>query len=650
MIAVNNLSIHFTGEYLFDSITFLINDRDRIGLVGKNGAGKSTLLKIISGQLEPESGTVTCPSGNTIGYLPQEMIIHTPRNVLDEALLAFSEVLDLEKLIAKITIQLAEREDYHSEGYFKLIEHLNDANEHHHMLGGETKEADTEKILLGLGFEHTDFNRKVSEFSGGWQMRIELAKILLKRPDVILLDEPTNHLDIESIQWLEDFLKNYPGSVMLVSHDRAFLDNVTNRTIEITLGKIFDFKCSYSEYVEQRTTIRENQMAAYVNQQKEIAEMERFIERFRYKATKAKQAQSRIKLLDKMDRVEIDGMDGSHIHFRFPPAPHSGKISIEAINLSKSYGEKVVLTDLNFAIEKGEFIAFVGRNGEGKSTLARIIVGDLDHEGIAQLGYNVKIGYYAQNQAMMLDPEKTVFETIDDVATGDMRTRVRNLLGQFLFGGDTIDKKVKVLSGGEKSRLALAKLLLEPVNLLVLDEPTNHLDMQSKDILKSALLQYDGTLLVVSHDRDFLQGLTDKVWEFKNHMIKEHIGDVYNFLETRKLESLKQLEVKTATSKQPEDNASVGKLDYERRKLIEKEARKQRTMIEKQENLILELEHKIAEIDAILSDPDKHSQKVNSGELFKEYETLKLHLEKAMHVWEEMHSDLDEIQNQNIQS
>jgi len=643
MISINNLSIHFSGDYLFDAITFLINDRDRIGLVGKNGAGKSTLLKIISGELEPESGSVNSPSGNTIGYLPQEMIIHTPRTVINEALLAFSEVLNLEKLIAKITVQLAEREDYHSEEYFKLIEHLNDANERHHMLGGNTKEADTEKILLGLGFEHKDFTRKVSEFSGGWQMRIELAKILLRRPDVILLDEPTNHLDIESIQWLEDFLKGYPGSVMLVSHDRAFLDNVTNRTIEITLGKIYDFKCSYTEYVEQRSTIRETQMAAYANQQKEIAEMERFIERFRYKATKAKQAQSRIKLLDKMDRVEVDGMDGSHIHFRFPPAPHSGKISIEAINLSKSYGEKEVLKDLNFAIEKGEFIAFVGRNGEGKSTLARIIVGDLDYDGISRLGHNVKIGYYAQNQAMMLDPEKTVFQTIDDVATGDMRTRVRNLLGQFLFGGDTIDKKVKVLSGGEKSRLALAKLLLEPVNLLVLDEPTNHLDMQSKDILKSALLQYDGTLLVVSHDRDFLQGLTDKVWEFKNHMIKVHVGDVYNFLETRKLESLKQLEVKSAAAKQSDDTISAGKVDYERRKQIEKEARKVRGMIEKQENLIQELEKKIADIDAILSNPGNHSQKVNSGELFKEYEELKVHLEKAMHAWEVLHTELEEI-------
>jgi len=477
-------------------------------------------------------------------------------------------------------------------------------------------------------------------------MRIELAKILLRRPDVILLDEPTNHLDIESIQWLEDFLKGYPGAVMLVSHDRAFLDNVTNRTIEITLGKIYDFKCSYTDYVEQRATIRETQMNAYVNQQKEIAEMERFIERFRYKATKAKQAQSRIKLLDKMDRVEVDGMDGSHIHFRFPPAPHSGKISFEAIDLSKSYGPKVVLKDLNFAIEKGEFIAFVGRNGEGKSTLARIVVGDLDYEGEAKIGHNVKIGYYAQNQAMMLDPEKTVFETIDDVSTGEMRPRVRNLLGQFLFGGDTIDKKVKVLSGGEKSRLALAKLLLEPVNLLVLDEPTNHLDMQSKDILKSALLQYDGTLLVVSHDRDFLQGLTDKVWEFKNHVIKEHVGDVYNFLETRKLESLKQLEIKANASKTAEESTSIGKLDYERRKQIEKEARKVRSMIEKQENLISDLELKIAEIDAILSNPGVHIQKVNSGELFKEYEDLKQHLEKAMHAWEILHSELELVQNQ----
>jgi ATP-binding cassette subfamily F protein 3 len=647
MIAVNNLSIHFSGDYLFDAITFLINDRDRIGLVGKNGAGKSTLLKIISGHLEPESGTISSPSGNTIGYLPQEMIIRTPRTVMNEALLAFSELLNLEKLIVSLTTQLSEREDYDSPEYYKLIERLHESNERHSLLGGNTKEADTEKILLGLGFEHTDFNRKVSEFSGGWQMRIELAKILLRRPDVILLDEPTNHLDIESIQWLEDFLKSYPGSVMLVSHDRAFLDNVTNRTIEITLGKIFDFKCSYSDYVEQRATIRENQMNAFANQQKEIAEMERFIERFRYKATKAKQAQSRIKLLDKMERVEIDGMDASSIHFRFPPAPHSGKVTVEAEGLSKSYGEKLVLKDLNFMIEKGEFIAFVGRNGEGKSTLARIIIGDLDYTGIYKLGHNVKIGYYAQNQAMMLDPERTVFETIDDVATGDMRPRVRSLLGQFLFGGETIDKKVKVLSGGEKSRLALAKLLLEPVNLLVLDEPTNHLDMQSKDILKSALLQYDGTMVVVSHDRDFLQGLTDKVWEFKNHTIKVHVGDVYEFLATRKLETLKQLEIKTAAAKLAgEDTVSVGKQDYERRKLIEKEARKVRSQIEKQETLIEELEAKIAAIDAMLADPYNHSEKVASGELFQEYEAFKQQLEEAMHHWETLHVLLEEVQDQ----
>ncbi len=647
MIAVNNLSIHFSGNYLFDSISFLINDRDRIGLVGKNGAGKSTLLKIISGHLEPETGTISSPSGNTIGYLPQEMIIRTPRTVMNEALLAFSELLDLEKKITKLTTELSEREDYDSPQYFKLIEQLNEANERHRLLGGNTKEADTEKILLGLGFEHTDFNRKVSEFSGGWQMRIELAKILLKRPDVILLDEPTNHLDIESIQWLEDFLKSYPGSVVLVSHDRAFLDNVTNRTIEITLGKIFDFKCCYSEYVEQRATIREQQMNAYANQQKEIAEMERFIERFRYKATKAKQAQSRIKLLDKIDRVEIDGMDASAIHFRFPPAPHSGKVTIEAEGLGKSYGKKLVLHDLNFMIEKGEFIAFVGRNGEGKSTLARIIVGDLDYTGVCKLGYNVKIGYYAQNQAMMLDPEKTVFETIDDVAIGDMRPRVRNLLGQFLFGGETIDKKVKVLSGGEKSRLALAKLLLEPVNLLVLDEPTNHLDMQSKDILKSALLQYDGTMVVVSHDRDFLQGLTDKVWEFKNHTIKVHDGDVYEFLKARKLESLKQLEIKTAAAKLAgEDTVSTGKLDYERRKLIEKEARKVRTQIEKQEVLIEALETKIADIDRMLANPDNHLEKVTSNELFQDYETFKQQLEEAMLNWETLHTQLEEVQAQ----
>ena len=530
MISINKLSIHFTGTDLFNDVSFIIGDKDRIGLVGKNGAGKSTLLKILAGQQEPEKGDIVMTTDQTVGYLPQEMIPDSKKTVFDEALTAFTEALHLESQIKKLTNSISSRTDYETDSYMKLVHQLTDADERFRMIGGNTMQADTEKILLGLGFAKEDFVRLLTEFSSGWQMRVELAKILLKKPDTLLLDEPTNHLDIESIQWLEGFLINYQGAVVLVSHDRAFLDNVTTRTIEITLGKINDYKASYSEYVIQRAERRESQMNAYNNQQKEIEYIEKFVDRFRYKSTKARQVQSRIKLLDKMDIIEVEEMDKSAIHFKFPPAPHSGKVVVEANDLTKKYDEKIVLDKISFAVNKGEKIAFVGKNGEGKTTLSRVIVGEIPYIGEMKLGHQVIIGYFAQNQAAMLDGEKTVFETIDDVAVGDIRPKIRAILGGFLFGAEEIDKKVKVLSGGEKSRLALAKLLLTPVNLLVLDEPTNHLDMQSKDILKNALLQFEGTLIVVSHDRDFLQGLTDKVYEFKRRHIKEYIGDVYDFL------------------------------------------------------------------------------------------------------------------------
>ncbi|TVQ06801.1 MAG: ABC transporter ATP-binding protein, partial [Bacteroidetes bacterium] len=535
MFSINNLSVQFNGEFLFEEVSFIINKRDRVGLVGKNGAGKTTMMRIITRQMEPESGQVVVPSAASVGYLPQEMKLRSTKTVIDETFMAFSEANELEERIEKYTHEITEREDYDSESYQKLAEKLAWANERFALIGGVTQQARAEKVLLGLGFEHKDFKRSMSEFSGGWQMRVELAKILLQNPDLLLLDEPTNHLDIESIQWLEGFLQDYSGAVVLISHDRAFLDNISKRTVEISNGKIYDYKANYSNYEVLREERLEQEMAQFTNQQKEIAQIERFITRFRAKSTKAKQVQSRVKLLEKMDRVEVDNIDMSGIHFRFNQAPPSGKIVIEAENIGKKYGEKTVLNDLEFSVSRGEKLAFVGRNGEGKTTLSRIIIGELEHSGTLKLGHNVVLGYYAQNQTEMLDGEKTVFETLDDVAVGDVRPKIRNILGGFLFQGEDIDKKVKVLSGGEKSRLAIAKLLLSPVNLLVLDEPTNHLDMRSKDILKSALLQFEGTIILVSHDRDFLQGLSTRVFEFKNRKIKEFLGDIYDFIESRNI-------------------------------------------------------------------------------------------------------------------
>ena len=643
VISINKLSIHFTGTYLFDDVSFIINDKDRIGLVGKNGAGKSTLLKILSGEMEPESGEIVKTSGQTVGYLPQEMIPDSKRNVFEEALTAFEEALSLQKKVKELTIQIAERTDYESDDYLNLVHLFSEADERFRLIGGHTMQADTEKILLGLGFLKADFDRPMIAFSSGWQMRVELAKILLKKPDTILLDEPTNHLDIESIQWLEGFLINYPGAVVLVSHDRAFLDNVTTRTIEITLGRINDYKASYSEYVEQRAERRENQMAAFNNQQKSIDDIENFIERFRYKSTKSRQVQSRIKMLEKMDKIEVEDIDNSSIRFKFPPAPHSGRVVVEAVDLIKNYGEKMVLKDINFAINKGESIAFVGKNGEGKTTLSKIIVGELEYKGKMQLGHQVIIGYFAQNQAAMLDGEKTVFQTIDDIAVGDIRPKVRSILGGFLFGTEDIDKKVKVLSGGEKSRLALAKLLLTPVNLLVLDEPTNHLDMQSKDILKNALLQFEGTLIVVSHDRDFLQGLTEKVFEFRNKQIKPYIGDIYDFLESRKLENLKQLEINNRnTDNTKNDAVSDNKISWEKKREIDKEIRKIKNKVEKCEHEISKIEAEIKRLDKVLANPEEHKAEFNKADIYKTYQDLKDKLDEQMLFWEELHTELSE--------
>lgn len=647
MISVSNLSVHFTGDYLFDNVSFLIGDRDRIGLVGKNGAGKTTLMRIIAGEMASETGVVASPSGSSIGYLPQQVDTCSSRNVLDEAMTAFTEAQSLHETIEKLTNKLAERTDYESDSYNNLINRLHDATDRFHMIGGNTIQEDAEKVLKGLGFDTAEFQRPVSTLSGGWQMRVELAKILLRSPDVVLLDEPTNHLDIESIQWLEEFLINYRGAVMIVSHDRAFLDNVTTRTIEIMLGRIYDFKAGYSEYVELRREQLELQKAAYDNQQQQIAQIERFVERFRYKSTKARQVQSRIKMLDKMDKIELDEVDSSAIHFRFPPAPRSGRVVVEASSLTKRFGDKLVLSKLEFAIEQGDFVAFVGRNGEGKTTLAKIITGNLQYEGQCKIGHNVVIGYYAQNQAEMLDQEKTVFQTIDDVAVGDMRPKVRNILGSFLFGGDAIDKKVKVLSGGEKARLAIAQLLLKPVNLLVLDEPTNHLDMVSKDILKNALLRFDGTLIIVSHDRDFLQGLTDKVFEFRNHEIKPYLGDVYAFLEARKLQSLSELERKKLTRLQEEQAINDKKLNYERRKQQEREVRKAASVVKKLEEEINSIEAEIAQWDARLNDPASHTDSATSAGLFRDYNRLKESLDKKVEQWSVAHEEMEKLQNED---
>jgi len=643
VISINNLSVQFSGEFLFDHSSFIINDKDRIGLTGKNGAGKSTILKIIKGLHKPDEGEVIIPDGFTVGYLPQEMETQSQRTVMEEAITAFHEVVALEKQIREYEKEIGKREDYESKSYHRLLKNHGEALERYHLLGGQAVKVDIEKVLSGLGFEREDMNRNLAEFSSGWQMRVEIAKILLQRPNLILLDEPTNHLDIESIQWLEEFLSNYNGAVVLVSHDRAFLDNVTGRTIEISLGKIFDYKANYSGYVEMREERLESQLATYSNLQRQIRQIERFVERFRYKATKSRQVQSRIKMLEKIDLVEIDKFDESGIHFRFPPAPHSGKIIIEAYRLSKDYPQKRVLNSVNFSVIKNDRIAFVGKNGEGKTTLSKIIACNLEHNGQLKFGHNVVTGYYAQDQSDYLDPEKTVFKTIDDIAIGDIRTRIKTILGGFLFSGDDTEKKVKVLSGGEKSRLSLAKLLLTPSNLLVLDEPTNHLDMRSKDVLKNALFQYSGTLIIVSHDRDFLQGLTNRVFEFRHGTIKEYIGDIYDFLEQRKMRSLRELENKQELQKSAAADIPVSqnKLDWEKKKENDREIRKLRAQIGKCESEIDRLEQEILKKEGMLGTPEKFQEQIRDGSLYRDYQKLKETLTREMKRWEELHYELE---------
>jgi len=644
VISVNNLSVQFTGVDLFDGVTFNIGDRDRIGLVGKNGAGKSTLLKILCRQQEPETGTIVVATGQTVGYLPQEMVPDTVGTVIGETMTAFEQIDALEAEQQRLTTEIAERSDYESKDYERLLSQLHDITEHIAMLGGSSRRELAEKILLGLGFRHADFERLVAEFSGGWQMRVELAKLLLKHPDFILLDEPTNHLDIESIQWLENYLSTYDGAVVLVSHDRTFLDNITKRTIEITAGRIYDYKVPYSEYVVQMQERRASQMASLTNQQRQVAQIEAFIERFRYKATKSKQVQSRIKMLERMEEITVDEVSTESIHFQFPPAPHSGKIVLEAQHLGEAYGDNQVFDGVDFLITKGSKLAFVGRNGEGKSTMAKIIVGELtDYSGTFKLGQQVQIGYYTQNQAAMLDGEKTVFQTIDDAAVGDIRPKIRNILGSFLFDSDDIEKKVKVLSGGEKARLALAKLLLTPCNLLVLDEPTNHLDMDSKDILKNALLQYTGTLIVVSHDRDFLQGLTDTLYEFRDGGIHEFKGDIFEFLEYRKMEHLKDLdkERKTESGERKAESEKQGKIDYLQSKERERELRKLRGNVEKIEQEIAQLEESIAAKEQLLS--SGNGSVAADANFYAEYQSLKDQLEQRMNDWEEATIALEEF-------
>lgn len=635
MITINNLSISFNGNKLFDNVSFTIGDKDRIGLVGKNGAGKSTLLKILCKKLQADTGEIISSKSQTIGYLPQEMIPSCSTTVLQETMKAFDDIKNISQRIENIALELSQREDYESKEYENLIIEQNELNEKLLLLDESNAQPQAEKVLLGLGFKHSDFNRNMTEFSSGWQMRVELAKILLRKPNLILLDEPTNHLDIESIAWLEDFLIQYYGAVVLVSHDRCFLDNITKRTIEITAGKIYDYKVNYSAYVELHRQRIESQNSQMINQQRQIAEVEKFIERFRYKATKARQVQSKIKMLDKMERITIDDIDTSSIHFQFPPAPHSGKIVVDIKGLYKSYGTTDVLSNIDLLIEKGKKIAFIGRNGEGKSTLSKIIVGEIsDYEGKCSLGANVSIGYFAQNQAALLDGEKTVFETIDEIAKGEVRTRIRNILGSFLFDQEDIDKKVKVLSGGEKTRLALAKLLLSEVNLLVLDEPTNHLDMDSKDILKNALLRYDGTCILVSHDRDFLQGLPDILYEFKDHNIKEYHCDIFDFLAMKKISQLDEMNLVMA-KKEKEKTVSDNKRQFEQNKEKERELRKKRNNLQKIEKEIEELENTIDIME------QKLSNGVQTDDFYTEYQNKKDQLAVLMSNWETLAQELE---------
>jgi ATP-binding cassette subfamily F protein 3 len=642
MISVEQLTVEFGGSPLFDEISFLVNPKDRIALVGKNGAGKTTLLKIFSGKQTPTKGRITIPKDLSIGYLPQHMIHNEGTTVMQEAEKAFEHITELQTEIERISQELSERTDYESDDYHRLIDKLTHDNELLQIVGSGNFYAEIEKTLLGLGFLRTDFDRQCSEFSGGWRMRIELAKILLLRPDVLLLDEPTNHLDIESIQWLENFLITCGSAIVLVSHDRAFIDAVTTRTIEISLGKIYDYNVNYSKYVQLRIERHDQQVRAYENQQKLIQETEEFIDRFRSKATKAVQVQSRIKQLNKLERLEVDLEDNSRLSLKFPPAVHSGIIPVEVEHLSKAYGSHLVLDNVGMIINRGEKVAFVGKNGEGKSTLVKCIMGEIEYAGKMKLGHNVKIGYFAQNQASLLDESKTVFETIDYVAVGDIRTKIRDILGAFMFGGEASDKKVQVLSGGERSRLAMIRLLLEPVNLLILDEPTNHLDMRSKDVLKEAIKAFDGTVIVVSHDREFLDGLVTKVYEFGNKKVREHLGGIYDFLQYKKMDSLRELEISNslkAASETVEKVASENKLSYEARKEQNRKIRKAEKEVEDVEKQIATYESDLEAMNKQLELPEYASD----SDFIMSYQKKQRELEHKMYEWEILSEEVEKL-------
>ena len=639
MFAAENLTVDFTGTPLFEDISFLINPKEKIALVGKNGAGKSTLLKIFAGLQQPSHGRVVLPKNATIGYLPQHLLVKDEKTVLDEVKSAFSNLIDTQKLLDKLTEELASRTDYESQEYNDLIEAVAMYNERLTLMGAANMMGEIEKTLLGLGFLRSDFERNTSEFSGGWRMRIELAKILLSHPDILLLDEPTNHLDIESIQWLEQFLATNSGALLLVSHDRAFLDAVTSRTIEISLGRIYDYKANYSRYLELRAEQREQQLRAFENQQKMIADTEDFIERFRYKATKAVQVQSRIKQLEKLQRIEVDEEDNSALRLKFPPAPHSGVLPVDIEGLVKRYDSLLVLDGIDMQISRGEKVAFVGKNGEGKSTLVKCIMNEVEFSGKLKLGHGVKIGYFAQNQASLLDENLTVFETIDFAAVGDIRTKIRDILGAFMFGGAASDKKVKVLSGGERSRLAMIKLLLEPANLLILDEPTNHLDMRSKDVLKEAIKAFDGTVILVSHDRDFLDGLVTKVYEFANHKAKLHLGGIKEFLEEKKIENLNEIERRTAVVniKSVDNTPSDNKLAYEARKELSRK-------IKKIERNVADTEIEIEKLEGDLADIETRFAAGESGnDLVQEYNSKKHLLNQKMYEWQLQSEEVEQL-------
>ena len=647
MISIDNLKVEFGVKPLFDNVSFVINDKDRIALVGKNGAGKSTMLKIICGLQKPTSGNVAIPNDTTIGYLPQVMNLQDNTTVREEVKKAFADISKMKERVDKLNEELAQRTDYESDSYMELVQKFTTEHERYMMMGADNYEAEMERTLTGLGFERTDFDRPTSEFSGGWRMRIELAKILLRRPDVLLLDEPTNHLDIESIQWLERFLQQSAKAVVLVSHDRAFINNVTNRTLEITCGRVTDYKVKYDEYVKLRAERREQQIRAYENQQKEIADIKDFIERFRYKPTKAVQVQSRIKQLEKIVPIEIDEVDNSALHLKFPPCLRSGDYPIICEDVEKSYGSHTVFSNVTLTIKRGEKVAFVGKNGEGKSTLVKCIMNEIPFGGTLKVGHNIQIGYFAQNQAQMLDGELTVFETIDNVARGDIRLKINDILGAFMFGGEASEKKVKVLSGGERSRLAMIRLLLEPVNLLILDEPTNHLDMPSKDVLKEAIKAFDGTAIVVSHDREFLDGLVSKVYEFGGGKVTEHLGGIYDYLQAHnaatideRLSSLSQTSGnKPISSNEPQQEPSAGKLSYAEHKEQQKKIRKAERAVAESEEKISKMEARIKELDALLCNPDHASDMV----LITEYTDIKKAIEEEEERWEKLSEELETI-------